>query len=318
MSRVFKQHINQPGITDLGSLQVARLYETYCGVNGRWRDLLPKGHRMPSETTFRDWVNANFSTIHPTLVPAVTAEHIAERLAWASSLLERFGDNPEEVLKHFIFIDGTIFSKKCQSVYAPEQMVIVVDRDRRKRKPRLYSQNPTSKSFEVYQAIALGDSSNPFLFYDYDETRAARPNTDILEYFIQNEVFPLADRIRGRPGMAGARLEIVWDHAKVHTAHRLKDLLEGYNIGIAGLPARCPELNVIETLWHLYKQDLRGRVFENNSYEAFLTCVRAACRSVSQGVIDNLIRSVPRRCRRMQVEGGNVYDYNIYVDGADV
>ena len=220
-------------------------------------------------------------------------------------------------LKRLIFTDGVVFSKKHSHVYAPERMRIVQTR-KHTRQIAYYSQLPKSKSFELYEAIALGDRTGPMWLRRNNKVRDCKPTTDDVIYFIGNYIAPMADRIRGKNGWGPEEtLYIVWDHAGVHLSHAAREVLEELNIEILGLPARCPELNVIEILWFMCKTKLRAKTFKNNSYNAFLAAVEEACSEVPQTKIDNLIKSFYGRCRQMILHKGKPFRYRTDVHDYD-
>lgn len=243
------------------------------------------------------------------MAPHLTPKHKADRLAFALRTAKDLLPNNPELLERLIFVDGAIFSKKHASSFEPDKIKIVVPRGRKFPRPS-FSQLPRSKSFEIYLAITANDQTNPMPLRTADSTRDVRPTCDILEYFISNEIVPMADRMRGNLGLDPTTpLYIIWDHAAVHRAGRIISLLEEHHLEVFGLPARCPELNVIEVLWHLDKTALRSITFANNSYDAFLAAVQEACSSISQETINNLVFSFPARCAAMIKAKGGAHRY---------
>lgn len=318
----FLQYINQPNRKDLGALQKTELFKTFCGPDGRWRKLNKGQQQVPSETTFFDWIDANFNVVRPLLAPFLTPEHKENRKAFAIRMRKEMR-RVRGLLSRIIFADGTIFSKKCANSYQPEKMRVVVSRDR-DAPLRSYSHKPRSISYELYEGICRGDKTGPMLLLKADPTRRVRPTVNIIEFFIGNYVAPLADRMRGRLGLAPEdKIYLCWDHAAVHRSRELLAYLEELNIEVLGLPSRCPELNVIEALWFVYKTAMRALTFEDNE-EDFLRCVLEACTSVKQQTIDNLIDTFDARCASMiEHKGGpfrfrnDEHDY-IYEDENDV
>jgi transposase len=73
-------------------------------------------------------------------------------------------------------------------------------------------------------------------------------------------------------------ISIVWDNAKTHISHHVKEILEFLGVNIIPLPVRCPEFNPIELTWKDCKyeiakepidseKDLKN-FFENIYYES--------------------------------------------------
>src|SRR3954447_9667214 len=75
---------------------------------------------------------------------------------------------------------------------------------------------------------------------------------------------------RGRAGRgSGAHGVMLMDRAGWH---RAKDLVVPDNLTLVLLPARAPELNPVENIWHFLRQNwLSNRVFE--TYEAIVDAV---------------------------------------------
>lgn len=305
MKADFSRSINQIQ-SNLSRLMKAELFDTWVGTPdkpGKWNACV-------SRTTFYDWVNANFSTVSPRQAPYLTERHIAQRLEWATNTLQRIEAEGETFLPRIIFMDGAIFSKKTKNLYEPEKLRLVASRDPKKRPPLTYSHLPVSRSFEVYEGITLGDTTGPFIFAEWTHLgKDSKPNSQIVEFFAQNYLHPLADRMRGNLGLEPTdALYVIFDGAMVHKSKLFREALAAANIVSLDFPCRAPELNVIETLWARYKRILRRREFKDNTPEAFLKELRGAIAEVTQEKVDGLVQSFEGRLRKMvQVKGNSFY-----------
>jgi inhibitor of nuclear factor kappa-B kinase subunit alpha len=112
---------------------------------------------------------------------------------------------------------------------------------------------------------------------------------------------------------AGKRLypSGVWrfmqDGARAHTAKKTKNKLmsEAKEQWIQDWPANSADLNPIEHMWRLIKDNLRGKEFE--TVPEFMAAAIASWHSIPARVVRSLVGSFGRRCRAcVRAEGGYI------------
>ena len=94
------------------------------------------------------------------------------------------------------------------------------------------------------------------------------------------------------------------DGARIHTAKLTMQLLEHQEgVRVWPHPARSPDLNPIEHMWHLVKCKMRGRQCE--TVAQLKQGVEEAWAAIPQETVQGLVTSMGRRCRAVvQAKGG--------------
>lgn len=93
------------------------------------------------------------------------------------------------------------------------------------------------------------------------------------------------------------------DGARIHTAKLTMQLLKEEGVRVWAHPARSPDLNPIEHMWHLVKCEMRGLKFE--TVGELKQGVEEAWGAIPQEKVHGLVTSMGRRCRAViQAKGG--------------
>ena len=93
------------------------------------------------------------------------------------------------------------------------------------------------------------------------------------------------------------------DGARIHTVKLTKQLLKEEGVRVWAHPARSPDLNPIEHMWHLVKCEMRGLKFE--TVGELKQGVEEAWGAIPQEKVQGLVASMGRRCRAvLQAKGG--------------
>lgn len=301
MKGCIARYVNQPHRTNISALTPSALFRRFVGDEkspGKWYG---KVGRSTFFATLND--KETFKTTLLATTPFVTEKHIAARQDFAVGYLTEY-DTPAKLwalLKRVIFLDGTIFSDKFEEGYGLEGMRIVstVENPRLRTK----TQFPVlPRNLQLYQGIAWHDRTGPFIVNDHHPAEHGTPCSRIYRNFLRNHIVPLAARMRTKLGLPPtATIYLVYDHAACHRSKMAKDFMAEHHLESAELPARCPELNVIECLWALYKAEVR----RSKKEDRLRTLVCRVVKRFSQDTITNLVRSFGGRLvKMMQAEGG--------------
>ena len=95
------------------------------------------------------------------------------------------------------------------------------------------------------------------------------------------------------------------DNAPVHRAQIVEDFKRDHGIRCLPWPDHSPDLNPIEHVWDYLGRRVRSRG-EARSLQQLAVWLTEECQVIPQDVIDNLIRSIPRRVRAViEAHGGN-------------
>ncbi|KAL1489805.1 hypothetical protein ABEB36_013737 [Hypothenemus hampei] len=104
----------------------------------------------------------------------------------------------------------------------------------------------------------------------------------------------------------GENATFMHDNARPHTARMVNDYLDEVQITRFVWPARSPDLNPIEHVWDEIKRRLRKHVPAPRNSRELREMVVQEWNYLPQHVIQNLIRSMPRRLQAViAARGGN-------------
>jgi hypothetical protein len=102
-----------------------------------------------------------------------------------------------------------------------------------------------------------------------------------------------------QPGMT-----FMQDNARIHTSRAVRSWFEDQAIPLLEWPPYSPDLNPIEICWAWMKDwitdhypELSDMGASDEAYEALCGAIEQAWAALDQNKIDNLIRSMPRRCK---------------------
>lgn len=110
------------------------------------------------------------------------------------------------------------------------------------------------------------------------------------DMILQPVILPEAEQI-------GGQFLFMQDNARPHVARIVRDFLQEHNIAVLPWPAQSPDLNPIEHVWDMLGKRVldQGIVFQTR--EELSNCLQYQWGQIDQNEIDNLIRSMPNRCR---------------------
>uniref|UniRef100_A0A8C7QJN8 Tc1-like transposase DDE domain-containing protein n=1 Tax=Oncorhynchus mykiss TaxID=8022 RepID=A0A8C7QJN8_ONCMY len=114
--------------------------------------------------------------------------------------------------------------------------------------------------------------------------------------------------VRPYAGADGPGFLLMQDNARPHVAGVCQQFLQEEGIDAMDWPARSPDLNSIEHIWDIMARSIHQRHVAPQTVQELADALVQAWEEIPQETICNLIRSMPRRCRKViQARGGHTH-----------
>ncbi|CAK5262134.1 unnamed protein product [Mycena citricolor] len=232
------------------------------------------------------------------VVPYLTEDHKAARLAWAERLASKTDRQWAWVIwsdECYIHLDGG-----AQRVWVTRTSEEVYDQDC--LVPR-FKQSPIRVM--VWGCIAH-DWKGPLIVLEYPGGRgggmtAERYQKQVLQKVLEDA---LADVKKQRGSRA--RIEFQQDGPSCHTAKSTKKWLENHKIPLFPHPASSPDLSPIEPAWHELKKRIRLRQLQSSSFESLKTAILEEWEAMPMEDINKYTRGMRARVQAvLEAQGGH-------------
>ncbi|GFX23123.1 transposable element Tcb1 transposase [Trichonephila clavipes] len=119
----------------------------------------------------------------------------------------------------------------------------------------------------------------------------------------------LEQHVRLFRGAMGAEFLLVDDNARPHRANIVDEYLQSEDITRMVWPAYSPDLNPIEHAWDMLRRRIAARQPPPTSLPELRRALLDEWCNISQDQIDNLILSMPRRCKACIASSGRHTSY---------
>ena len=97
------------------------------------------------------------------------------------------------------------------------------------------------------------------------------------------------------------------DNDPKHTSRLVKKQFQENKVNVLDWPSQSPDLNPIENLWAILKQNIGNREFKNK--DQLWHCVQESWYKISPETCQNLIESMPRRLNAVLTQKGGYSGY---------
>jgi transposase len=228
-------------------------------------------------TVWRHIKKKNYKSSVPIGTPMLTARHIETRMAWA-----QFHMNDD--WSRTIFTDETafdLFRNKIRRWHKDGQRPI-----RRLPKER--------QKVMAWGGISLKGKTSLFCF------------TDIMDgpYYVnilETQLLPATQRLYGR------NWRLQQDNDPKHTSRVAKTFIDEKRIRTIDWPSNSPDLNPIENMWYIMKNNVEKRMPKNvDELKRFMV---EEWEKIPQEIVKNIIMSMKRRCELVSEKNGDRISY---------
>uniref|UniRef100_A0A8K9UYV5 Tc1-like transposase DDE domain-containing protein n=1 Tax=Oncorhynchus mykiss TaxID=8022 RepID=A0A8K9UYV5_ONCMY len=114
--------------------------------------------------------------------------------------------------------------------------------------------------------------------------------------------------VRPYAGAVGPGFLLMQDNARPHVAGVCQQFLQEEGIDAMDWPARSPDLNPIEHIWDIMSRSIHQRHVAPQTVQELADALVQVWEEIPQETIRHLIRSMPRRCRKViQARGGHTH-----------
>lgn len=241
---------------------------------------------VSSRTVQRRLVDAKLFSRRPAKKPLISARNRVARLEFARRHLNWTVDEWKKVL----FSDETRYK------------IFNSDGMKRVRRPINTRFNPKY----VTPTVKHGKGS-VFLWGCFSWNGVGPLNfiNDIMDRFVyrdimQNVMLPYAE------WEMPLRFIFQQDNDPKHSSRVVQEWFQENNVRVLQWPAQSPDLNPIENLWEEVERGIRTQMFPNK--QSLVNKIIEVWTSLPENTVQNLIASMPRRCR--QVINNNGYSIN--------
>lgn len=226
---------------------------------------------------WRHMVKKGYNNAIPLSTPMLTSGHIEARKAWAQAHLN---DNWDRT----IFTDETafdLFRNKVTRWYKNGERPI-------RRLPK------SRQKVMAWGGISLNGKTPLFCF------------TEIMDgpfyvNILRTQLFPAGQQLYGR------NWRLQQDNDPKHTSRVAKDFLSQNNVQVIDWPSNSPDLNPIENMWQIMKNNVERRMPKDTSeLKQFMV---EEWDKIPQEIVQNLICSMKNRCELILQKNGDRISY---------
>jgi transposase len=228
-------------------------------------------------TVWRHMKKKGYKSSVPIGTPMLTTRHFEARIAWTQTHLN---DN----WSHTIFTDETafdLFRNKIRRWHKDGQRPV-------RRLPK------SRQKVMAWGGISLKGKTSLFCFTDI-------MNGPYYVNILQTQLLPSAQSLYGR------NWRLQQDNDPKHTSRVAKDFIAENKINTIDWPSNSPDLNPIENIWYIMKNNVEKRMPRNVAeLKRFMV---EEWEKIPQETVKNIIMSMKRRCELVLEKNGDRISY---------
>ena len=136
-----------------------------------------------------------------------------------------------------------------------------------------------------------GGIKGPLVFCDKVKEKE-RINSDTYNTFLKTYLLPYKHAVRE---LTGGSVVYQQDNAPIHTSRATKEWLRTNKIATIDWPANLPDLNPIENIWKLLKDNIQKREDFPRTVNELKIALRKEWEILDRSVFEEVVTSIPRR-----------------------
>jgi len=205
--------------------------------------------------------------------PILTEKHKKERLAWAKEHIDY--DWSKVIFSDEMSIWKDRYADKCWYITGNQ---------------KIKRMEPHPIKVHIWGCITLGGFEKYSIFTENQDA-------DKYEEILFEHLLPIYTD----------NFIFQQDNSPVHTSIKIKHFFKKFNIKIIKFPAKSPDLNPIENLWHIIKHNMSK--LSNVTNDNFVEKIRICCNNIDYSIIFNTISSMHIRIIKVISNNGDSIDY---------
>jgi transposase len=152
----------------------------------------------------------------------------------------------------------------------------------------------------------IGENKGPLVFCDEYKEKKEKISAKTYLKILENNLVPFHSAMRGT---IGKNMVFQHDNAPIHTAHKVTQWFQKKNIIIMDWPACSPDLNPIENVWKLMKDNIQKRENFPRTVDELKIALKEEWSNFDPSLLKRVVDSMPRRIEAVLEAKGSPTKY---------
>jgi len=150
----------------------------------------------------------------------------------------------------------------------------------------------------------MGGTKGPLVFCDEIKEKNEKINSNTYIIILNSYLYPFQQTVRE---LSENTVIFQQDNAPIHTSKITKEWLKTNKIAIIDWPANSPDLNPIENIWSLLKDNVQSRKVFLRDISELKVALREEWENLDSSVFKKVVASMPQRINAvLKAKGGSI------------